>query len=189
MLHSTEFGTIGNAFAAHASATLVTSAAMSGSPVAAPLASLHCTSSSTVCSSSAPVPTSAKSSWQALMIALRASLALSLESMKSTWTLRPAMPPLAFTYLAQPFTPSTMPWSTPGTIELSTSATTATLMVVAVIPTSLAVGFELDCAPAGAPASMAVASTMATTIPTLNDLDTVFPLLVRASRGGSWHVW
>src|SRR3954454_3506596 len=73
VLQSTEFGTIGKAFGAHASAELVTSAATSGMPVALPAESLQLTSSSTVCSSNAPVPTSARSSPQALMIALRAS--------------------------------------------------------------------------------------------------------------------
>ncbi len=149
---------------------------MSGSPVFAPVESGQLVSSSTVCNSSAPVPTSAKSSAQALMIALRASLALSLESMKSTCTLRPAIPPFALTYFPQPLTPSTMPWSTPGTIELSTSATTATLMVLAVTPTSLAaLGF--DCARAGAPLSAPAPSASTRTIPTVHDLDMTLPPL------------
>ena len=151
VLHSTAFGRIGNAFGAQPSPTFVTSAATSGRPVAAPALSAQLVSSWNVCSSSAPVPTSAKSSEHALMIALRASFALSFESMKSTWILRPPMPPLALAYFPYPFTPSTMPCSTPGTIGLSTSSTTAMRIVVGVIPTSLAVLPDLDCASAGAP--------------------------------------
>jgi len=64
---------------------------------------------------SAVVPTMAKSSWHARTNALRASSALSFESMKSTWTLRPpATPPWALTNLAKALTPSTDPWNRPG---------------------------------------------------------------------------
>ena len=124
---------------------------MSGMPVAFPAESLQLVMSAGVDRSSVPVPTSAKSSEHALMRALRVSFGFSFESMKSTLTLRPPIPPLAFTYLPHPWTPLTMPSSTFGAIGLSTSATTATLMVLAVTPTSLVVLplVVLDCAPAG----------------------------------------
>ncbi len=56
--------------------------------------------------------------------------------MKSTVSVRPATPPLAFTYFAPACAPSTTPLNTFGAIELSTSATTAMLMVFAVTPIS-----------------------------------------------------
>ena len=102
--------------------------------------------------------------------------------MKSTCTLRPAIPPLALTYFPQPLTPSTMPWSTPGTIELSTSATTATLMVLAVTPTSLA-ALDFDCARAGAPVSVPAASANTAMSPTVHDLDMNFPPRQRCEAG------
>ena len=80
-----------------------------------------------------------------LLETLRASLALSFESMKSTTTLRPAIPPppaLLLRYLAPAFTPSTMPWNRPGTNGLSTSASTAMWISVALTPTSVAFGFS-----------------------------------------------
>ena len=52
----------------------------SGRPVFAPALSGHATMSSTLLRNSAPVPTIAKSFWHALMIALRVSSPLSLES-------------------------------------------------------------------------------------------------------------
>ena len=76
----------------------------SGRPVACPLMSLQLIASSMFVRNSASVPTSAKSCWQAVMIALRGSLGLRCESMKSTCTLRPPMPPLALMYFAAPFT-------------------------------------------------------------------------------------
>ena len=53
-------------------------------------------------------------------------------------------------YLANPFTASTGALNRLGMIGLSTSATTAMWISVAVIPTSVAFGFPppLDCAPA-----------------------------------------
>src|SRR4051794_27830751 len=96
---------------------------------------------------SASVPTSAKSCWHAVMIALRESFGLRWESMKSTFTLRPAIPPVALMYLAAPFTASTADWNRPGANGLSTSATTAMRISVGVTPTSVALLASL-CAPA-----------------------------------------
>ena len=61
----------------------------------APALSAQFTMSSTLVRNSAEVPTSAKSCRHAVMTPLRASLALSFESKKSTTTLRPASPPPA----------------------------------------------------------------------------------------------
>ena len=58
--------------------------------------------------------------------------------MKSTWIFRPPIPPVALMYLPAACVPSTMPWSTPGTIGLSTSVTTAIRIVVGLTPTSVA---------------------------------------------------
>ena len=46
-----------------------------------------------------PLPTMAKSFWQAVMNPLRASFGLRCESMKSSTSFRPAMPPVALMYL------------------------------------------------------------------------------------------
>src|SRR6476620_10402008 len=111
----------------HDSGTPVTIAATSGKPVVAPALSTQFTASSTFGRNNAEVPTSARSCPHAVMTPLRASLALSFESMKSTTTFRPATPPPPaelLRYLAPALTPSTMPWKRPGTKGLSTSATT-----------------------------------------------------------------
>jgi len=106
------------------------------------------------------------------MRALRVSFGFSFESMKSTLTLRPPIPPLAFTYLPHPWTPLTMPSSTFGAIGLSTSATTATLMVLALTPTSLVVLplVVLDCAPAGTATSAIASTTRTATTPVIDHL-------------------
>src|SRR5579862_5389554 len=62
----------------------------------------------------------------------------SLLSQKSTATWRPSRPPAALTSFAHAFTAFTASWNSPGTSGLFTSAIRPTLMVVAVIPTSLA---------------------------------------------------
>src|SRR5436309_13503432 len=80
--HVTDGGVIAKPVAAHPSAELVTSDATSGMPVAAPAASAQLVMSVMSFSSNAAVPTSAKSSPHALMVALRASLGFSFESMK-----------------------------------------------------------------------------------------------------------
>ena len=85
-----------------------------GCRVAAPAPSTHPSMSSTLLRKIADVPTSAKSSEHALITALRDSSAVSFESMKSTTTFRPASPPWALVYFAQPFTPLTEPWKIPG---------------------------------------------------------------------------
>ncbi len=100
----------------------------------------------------AAVPTSAKSSAHAVMIALRVVAGLSFESMKSTFSLRPATPPLAFTDFTAALTPSTVPWKRPGLSGLSTSATTAMRISSAVTPMSLsatALAAAFDCAATG----------------------------------------
>ena len=119
------------------------------------------------------------------MIALRVSFGFSFESMKSTCTLRPPIPPLALTYLPQPWTPSTMPLSTPGAIGLSTSATTATLMVLAVTPTSLVVlASWCSTAPGGHPDERDPEHHASTaTTPATDDLRMNFPPLSTV-RGG-----
>lgn len=74
----------------------------------------------------------------------------SLESQKSTTTWRPARPPLALTPLAQALTAFTDFWNRPGAIVVLTSAIMPILMVVAVIPMSLAGAAE----PAGEAAAV-----------------------------------
>src|SRR5580700_3607289 len=113
-------------------------AARSGMPMALPAAFLHPSMSDRSSSALAEVPTSAKSFWQALMTQLVVAFGSSLESQKSTTTLRPASPPLELTMFAQALTAFTDFWKIPGATGLSTSAIKPTLMVVAVIPTSLA---------------------------------------------------
>src|SRR5580704_15937852 len=113
-------------------------AARSGMPTALPAAFLHPSMSDRSSSALAEVPTSAKSFWQALMTQLVVAFGSSLESQKSTTTLRPARPPLELTMSAQALTAFTDFWKIPGATGLSTSAIKPTLMVVAVIPTSLA---------------------------------------------------
>ena len=78
--------------------------------------------------------------------------------MKSTTSLRPAMPPppaLLLMYFAAPFTPSTTPLNRPGANALSTSAITAMWIWVGVTPTSVAFGAAPDCAAAGGMATAA----------------------------------
>ncbi len=148
----------------HCCATSVVTTAMSGRPVAAPAWSTHASMSSTLFRNTAEVPTIAKSSAHALMVTLRASSALSFESRKSTTTLRPASPPFALTYLAQPFTPSTEPWNTPGASGVSTSATTAIRISLSVTPISVAVGLSPPelCATAAAAVAVMASTTVAT---------------------------
>ena len=175
--HCTAGGVIVYPVGAQPSAALVTSAAMSGMPVALPAESAQLVMSSGVCRSNVPVPTSAKSSEHALMMALRVSFGFRCESMKSTWTLRPPIPPLAFTYLPHPWTPSTMPFRTPGAKVLSTSAMTATLTVLASTPTSV---LPLAWALAGTPISAVPRTTMTATTPVTDDLRMTF------SPSSSW---
>src|ERR1700734_2427023 len=61
----------------------------------------------------------------------------SLESQKSTTTLRPASPPFALTMSAHALTAFTDFWNSPGASDVSTSAIMPTLMVVAVSPMSV----------------------------------------------------
>ena len=94
-------GLIPKVTGAHWCATSVLKSEMSGIPVAAPALSTHETASSMLFMKSAEVPTIAKSSLHALMIAFRASSALRCESMKSTTSLRPARPPFELMYFAK----------------------------------------------------------------------------------------
>jgi hypothetical protein len=126
---------------------------------------------------SAVVPTMAKSCWHACTRAFRASSELSFESMKSTWTLRPARPPLSLTNLANARTPFTEPWNSPGRAALSTSAITAMRMVSAVTPISPVAGC---CCCGRAPAvvgTSAPTSPSATTSTTQRGPFTVPPLI------------
>ena len=102
-----------------------------------PLASLHPTRSSTLLMNSDSPPTVAKSLAHAWMIALRVSVGLSLVSWKSMTTFRPAMPPALFTTFAQASIASTDFLNRPGEMEFSTSARTASLISLAVMPISL----------------------------------------------------
>src|SRR6478609_4793724 len=110
------------------------------------------------------------------MMPLRVSLALRCVSMKSTTSLRPAMPPppaLLLMYFAAPFTPSAAPLNRPGARALSTSASTAMWISLAVTPISVALGFSLDdCATAGATPTMAtpIAHAPTSRIPTLPNI-------------------
>ena len=170
VLHTNCGGFTGKETGEHDSATPVTTAPMSGRPVAAPAWSVQLIWSSTVGRNSAAVPTIAKSFWHAVITPSRAALPLSFESMKSTTSLRPAMPPppsLLFRYLAADRTPSTTPWNSPGTNALSTSASTPILISVALTPISVAFGAPvLDCAPAGA--TRATTSTTSETVSTVD---------------------
>src|SRR6478735_2910830 len=110
------------------------------------------------------------------MMPLRVSLAFRWVSMKSTTSLRPAMPPppaLLLMYFAAPFTPSAAPLNRPGARALSTSASTAMWISLAVTPISVALGFSLDdCATAGATPTMAtpIAHAPTSRIPTLPNI-------------------
>src|SRR5437588_8038712 len=64
-------------------------------------------------------------------------------------------------YFANPFTPSTEAWNSPGAKGLSTSAITAMWISVAVMPTSVAAGFSLPVE--GAPAAMFIVPADITT--------------------------
>src|SRR6266567_8938425 len=108
-----------------------------GMPTALPCAFLQPSMSDRSSSALADVPTIAKSFWQALITQLEVALGSSLESQKSTTTLRPARPPLALTSFAHALTAFTESWNRPGTSGLFTSASMATRMVVAVSPMSL----------------------------------------------------
>src|SRR6516165_4460493 len=112
-------------------------AARLGIPTALPAASLQPSMSLRSSSALAEVPTIAKSFWQAWMTQLAVAFGSSLESQKSTTTLRPASPPLALTSLAHSLTAFTDFWNSPGTSALFTSAIMATWMVLAVSPTSV----------------------------------------------------
>ena len=81
--------------------------------------------SSTLFRKSADVPTTAKSSEHALMTALRESSARQVRVDEVDDDLALASPPCLLTYFAQPSTPSTEPWNSPGASGFSTSAMTA----------------------------------------------------------------
>src|SRR6476659_2949496 len=100
--------------------------------------------------------------------------------MKSTTSLRPAMPPppaLLLMYFAAPFTPSTAPLNSPGASGLSTSAITAMWISLAVTPISVALGVSLlDCAVACARPSDDSASAVRATTSVRRILTIVLPL-------------
>ncbi len=97
------------------------------------------------------------------MIALRVVVAFSFESMKSTFSLRPATPPVALISFTAAFTPSTAPWNKPGLNGLSMSATTAMRISSLVTPTSVAPSLAVVPPNAGVPAASAPARASATT--------------------------
>jgi hypothetical protein len=106
-------------------------------PTGWPVLSLHCSAGFMLSRNSAVVPTMASESPHAVVIAFSASFSVSFESAVCTTTLRHASPPLAFMYFAQAWTPSTEPWNRPGRSGEPVSATTVTVMVVGVTPTSV----------------------------------------------------
>src|SRR5438093_594523 len=80
---------------------------------------------------------------------------------------------LAWMYLADPLKPSTMPWKSPGASGVSTSATTAILISVGVIPMSdafVALSLWPGVAAAATAAVLATAIAIATTSPIQRDL-------------------
>lgn len=79
-MQSVDVPSVGNDVAAQASGIPIVVAAISGSPVAAPAWSLQPVMSSTLVRNSTMPPTMARSFWQALIVALRVSLAFSFES-------------------------------------------------------------------------------------------------------------
>src|ERR1700690_1514132 len=85
---------------------------------------------------SAVVPTIASELVHAVVIEFFASAGLNLESAACTTTWRHARPPLALMYFAHALTPSTDPWNRPGRSGGPVSATTVTVMVVGLTPTS-----------------------------------------------------
>ena len=182
-------GLIGYDSGLHCWTTSVVTTGRSGSPVMAPAWSLQACMFATLLRNRAEVPTSAKSWVQALMTAFCASLSESFESMKSTTSLRPAMPPCALMYLAKPWTPATEPANRPGSTGTSTSATTAIRIVVGVTPTSVALSAPppLDWAPAllmpSPAASMPTTAAIATHRPIFIQFPPSSPLL----RARAWH--
>src|SRR3954453_16287728 len=113
---------------------------MSGMPVAAPALSLHASIALTPfdCRNNAVVPTIATESLHAAEAAFAASVGLSFASPCFTTTLRQASPPLELMYSPQALIPSHEPLNRPGRMELFTSATTVTVIVVGETPTSVA---------------------------------------------------
>src|ERR1700721_753555 len=106
-------------------------------PIAWPAAFLQPSRSERSSSALAEVPTRAKSSWQALITQLVVAFGSSLESQKSTTTLRPASPPFALTMSAHALPAFTAFGNSPGASDVSTSAIMPTLTVVAVSPMSV----------------------------------------------------
>ena len=141
---------IGYVTGEHWCAISITRAATSGSPVAAPCWSWHSTMSSTLLRKSTSVPTMAKSSEHAWMIAVRASSGLKWESMTSTTSLRPAKPPFAFTCFANASTATGDAWKIPGRNGFSSSAITAIRISESVMPISVASGCGLAARRSGA---------------------------------------
>src|SRR3954453_6083845 len=113
---------------------------MSGMPVAAPALSLHASIALTPfdCRNNAVVPTIATESLHAADTAFAASVGLSFASPCLTTTLRQARAPLGLMYSPPALIPSHEPLNRPGRMELFTSATTVTVIVVGETPTSVA---------------------------------------------------
>ena len=134
----------------HDSGTPVTIAASRAGRWSAPAWSSQFTVSSTFGRNSAEVPTIAKSCWHAVITPLRASLALSFESMKSTTTLRPATPPppaLLLRYLAPALHAVDDALEETGHERVVDVGDDGDVDLLGVTPISVAFGFSLlDCA-------------------------------------------
>ena len=96
----------------------------------------------------AAVPTIASEVPHAVITAFWASSAVRCESSAFTTTWRHASPPPAFTYRAHAGTVLTTPWNRPGRNGEPVSATTDTVMVFAVTPTSVAASRVVRHSPA-----------------------------------------
>src|SRR4051794_29173481 len=123
---------------------------MSGTPVAAPVLSLHVARLDGSSTKRALEPTVASAFWQASIVPLVVSSGVNLESHVRTLTCRQARPPLAFTVLAHACSPSIEPWKRPGARGDPTSAMTSTVRFLASTPTSLAVSASVPHFPAAA---------------------------------------
>src|ERR1700730_8866718 len=123
----------------HCSATSVTTTGKSGRPVAAPALSLQFVRSLKFCASSTDVPMRAKLLLQPWMNAFVAFSEPSFVSTPVTLIVRPASPPLAFSYAAHALTPVIDPWNRPAEPGTSMAAGTVMLIVFASTPTSDAV--------------------------------------------------
>ena len=93
---------------------------------------------------------------------------------------------LLLRYLAAARTPSTAPLKSPGASGVSTSASTAMWISVALMPTSVAFGFSLlDCAPDGASVTAEKAMTIAAIVAAFARPRTIPPVALSIDRDTS----